>query len=111
MEKSVAVMGGGQAGLIADQIISPGGVKLDLYDSMPSLGRKFLMAGKTGLNITHSEPFEQLVARYGNRRAQLEPMLKIFGPQELLQWVHGLGIETFVGTSGRVFPIGMKASP
>src|SRR5688572_29059966 len=110
MEKSVTVIGGGPAGLRAAEAICAAGVKVDLYDSMPSLGRKFLMAGKTGLNITHSEPFEQFVARYGNRRAQLEPMLKIFGPKELLQWVHGLGIETFVGTSGRVFPIGMKAS-
>lgn len=82
-----------------------------MYDSMPSLGRKFLMAGKSGLNITHSEPLEPFVARYGNRRAQIEPMLKAFGPTELLQWVHELGIETFVGTSGRVFPVGMKASP
>jgi uncharacterized flavoprotein (TIGR03862 family) len=78
---------------------------------MPSLGRKFLMAGKSGLNITHAEPFEQFVARYGKRQAQLEPLLKEFGPDELRQWVHGLGIETFVGTSGRVFPVGMKASP
>jgi len=111
MEKSVAVIGGGPAGLMAAEVISAAGRKVDLYDSMPSLGRKFLMAGKSGLNITHSEPFEQFVARYGNRRTQLEPMLKIFGPKELLQWVHGLGIETFVGTSGRVFPVGMKASP
>ena len=96
---------------MAAEVISTAGVKVDLYDSMPSLGRKFLMAGKTGLNITHSEPFEQFVARYGNRRTQLEPMLKMFGPNELRQWVHGLGIETFVGTSGRVFPVGMKASP
>jgi uncharacterized flavoprotein (TIGR03862 family) len=111
MEKSVAVIGGGPAGLMAAEVISAAGRKVDLYDSMPSLGRKFLMAGKSGLNITHSEPFEQFVARYGNRRTQLEPMLKIFGPKELLQWVHGLGIETFVGTSGRLFPVGMKASP
>ena len=111
MEKSVAVIGGGPAGLMAAEVISAAGVKVDLYDSMPSLGRKFLMAGKTGLNITHSEPLEQFVARYGNRRRQLEPMLKKFGPKELLQWVHGLGIETFVGTSGRVFPVEMKASP
>lgn len=69
------------------------------------------MAGKSGLNITHSEPFEQFVSRYGKHRAQIQPMLKRFGPEELRQWVHGLGIETFVGTSGRVFPVGMKASP
>ena len=96
---------------MAAEVISAHGVKVDVYDSMPSLGRKFLMAGKSGLNITHSEPFEQFVSRYGKRRAQIEPMLKTFGPDELRQWVHGLGIETFVGTSGRVFPVGMKASP
>jgi uncharacterized flavoprotein (TIGR03862 family) len=111
MNRSVAVIGGGPAGLMAAEVISAQGVKVDVYDSMPSLGRKFLMAGKSGLNITHSEPFEQFVSRYGKRRAQLEPMLKRFGPDPLRHWVHGLGIETFVGTSGRVFPIGMKASP
>jgi uncharacterized flavoprotein (TIGR03862 family) len=111
MTKSVLVIGGGPAGLMAAEVISARGVKVDVYDSMPSLGRKFLMAGKGGLNITHSEPFEQFVARYGKRRAQIEPLLKKFGPQELRQWVHGLGIDTFVGTSGRVFPAGMKASP
>jgi uncharacterized flavoprotein (TIGR03862 family) len=105
------VIGGGPAGLIAAEVISARGVRVDVYDSMPSLGRKFLMAGKSGLNITHSEPFEKFVSRYGKRRAQVEPMLRTFGPDELRQWVHGLGIETFVGTSGRVFPLGMKASP
>ena len=113
MDKSVAIIGGGPAGLMAAEVISGGGVKVDMYDSMPSLGRKFLMAGKSGLNITHSEPFERFISRYGKRRAQIEPMLKRFGPEELRQWVHGLGMETFVGTSGRVFPagVGMKASP
>jgi uncharacterized flavoprotein (TIGR03862 family) len=111
MNKSVAIIGGGPAGLMAAEVISVRGVKVDVYDSMPSLGRKFLMAGKGGLNITHSEPFEQFVSRYGKRRAQIEPLLKVFGPEELRQWVHGLGIDTFVGTSGRVFPVGMKASP
>jgi uncharacterized flavoprotein (TIGR03862 family) len=96
---------------MAAEVISARSVQVDLYDSMPSLGRKFLMAGKSGLNITHAEAFEQFVSRYGKRRAQIEPMLKRFGPEELRQWVHDLGIETFVGTSGRVFPVGMKASP
>ncbi len=76
------------------------GVKVDVYDSMPSLGRKFLLAGKGGLNITHSEPFEKFVSRYGERRANIEPLLNVFGPEELRDWVHGFGIETFVGTSG-----------
>ena len=97
--------------MMAAEVISARGIKVDLYDSMPSLGRKFLMAGKSGLNITHSEPFEQFVSRYGDRRAQIEPMLRRFGPTELIQWVHELDIETFVGTSSRVFPVGMKASP
>ena len=96
---------------MAAEVISRRGVKVDVYDAMPSLGRKFLMAGKSGLNITHSEPFEPFVSRYGMRRVQIEPLLKAFGPDELREWVHGLGIETFVGTSGRVFPVGMKASP
>ncbi|HKG54450.1 MAG TPA: TIGR03862 family flavoprotein [Anaerolineales bacterium] len=111
MEKSVAIIGGGPAGLMAAEVISGQGVKVDVYDSMPSLGRKFLLAGKGGLNITHSEPFERFVSRYGERRANLEPLLNVFGPEEVREWVHGLGIDTFVGTSGRVFPVGMKASP
>ncbi len=110
MNESVAVIGGGPAGLMAAEVISARGLKVDVYDSMPSVGRKFLMAGKSGLNITHSEAFEQFVSRYGKRQAQIEPLLKKFGPDQLRQWVHGLGIETFVGTSGRVFPVGMKAS-
>jgi len=111
MDKSVAIIGGGPAGLMAAEVISAQDVHVDVYDSMPSLGRKFLMAGRGGLNITHSEPFEQFVARYGKRRAQIEPLLKTFGPDELRQWVQELGIETFVGTSGRVFPVEMKSSP
>ena len=111
MEKSVAIVGGGPAGLMAAEVISAEGIKVDVYDSMPSLGRKFLMAGKSGLNLTHSEPFEQFVSRYGERRAQIEPMLHRFGPEELRDWADALGIETYVGTSRRVFPVGMKASP
>jgi uncharacterized flavoprotein (TIGR03862 family) len=113
MPKSVAIVGGGPAGLMAAEVISSHNhfTQVDLYDSMPSLGRKFLMAGKSGLNITHSEPFEKFVARYGKRRAQIEPLLKEFGPEEIRVWMGGLGIESFVGTSGRVFPVGMKASP
>jgi hypothetical protein len=111
MNKSAAIIGGGPAGLMAAEVISARRIKVDVYDSMPSLGRKFLMAGRSGLNITHSEPFEKFVTRYGKSRAHIEPMLKQFGPDELQEWAHGSGIETFVGTSGRVFPIGMKASP
>ena len=78
---------------------------------MPSLGRKFLMAGKSGLNITHAEPFEQFVARYGKRRAEIEPMLKKFGPDDLRDWAEVLGIETFVGTSRRVLSGGDEGQP
>lgn len=109
--KSVAVIGGGPAGLMAAEVLIQGGLNVDVYDGMPSVGRKFLRAGTGGLNITHSEPFEQFVSRYGSRRAQIEPLLRQFGPNDLRTWVHGLGFETFVGTSGRVFPVGMKASP
>src|SRR5215204_2681947 len=109
--KSVVVIGAGPAGLMAAEVLSRSGVPVDVYDSMPSVGRKFLMAGKSGLNLTHSEPFEQFAARYGTRQKWIEPMLKEFGANELRNWAHGLGIETFVGTSGRVFPVGMKASP
>jgi len=108
---SVAVIGGGPAGLMAAEVLSQSGVQVDVYDSMPSVGRKLLMAGKSGLNLTHSETFEQFASRYGSRQNWIEPMLKDFGANELRNWAQELGIETFVGTSGRVFPVGMKASP
>src|SRR5689334_24818274 len=111
MQRSVVIIGGGAAGLIAAEVISAQPIKVDVYDAMPSLGRKFLIEGKGGLNITHSEPFEQFVSRYGKRRVNIEPLLQVFGPEQIRQWVHSFGIETFVGTSGRVFPVGMKASP
>ena len=96
---------------MAAEVLIGHGVKADVYDAMSSLGRKFLIAGRGGLNLTHSEPFEQFVTRYGNRRDKIEPMLRLFGPNQLIEWAHGLGVETFVGTSGRVFPVGMKSSP
>lgn len=111
MTKTVAIIGGGPAGLMAAEVLSGQGVRVDVYDSMPSLGRKFLMAGKSGLNITHAEPFEDFVARYGDRQDEVKKWLLEFTPADLREWVRGLGIETFVGTSGRVFPVGMKASP
>jgi uncharacterized flavoprotein (TIGR03862 family) len=107
----VAVIGGGPAGLMAAEILLRGGARVALYDAMPSVGRKFLVAGKGGLNLTHSEPREQFLSRYGARRPQIEPLLAQFGPDELRKWAAELGIETFVGTSGRVFPTGMKAAP
>jgi hypothetical protein len=111
MDKTVVVIGGGPAGLMAAEVLSQRGVKVDVYDSMSSLGRKFLLAGKGGLNLTHSEPFEKFVTRYGKRRVEVEKWLMDFTPEDLREWARGLGIETFVGTSGRVFPIQMKASP
>ncbi len=113
MDKTVIVIviGGGPAGLMAAEILSQHGVKVDVYDSMSSLGRKFLLAGKGGLNLTHSESFEKFITRYGNRRDKIEPLLKEFGADNLREWARGLGVETFVGTSGRVFPVEMKASP
>ena len=108
---SVAIIGAGPAGLMAAEVLLQSGVRVDLYDAMPSAGRKFLVAGKGGLNLTHSEPFDQFLTRYGDRRAQFEPLLRTFGPADLRLWAAGLGIETFVGTSGRVFPVGMKSTP
>ena len=108
---SVTVIGGGPAGLMAAEVLSRNGVKVDLFDAMPSVGRKFLMAGKGGMNITHAEPAPSFRARYGTREENIAPLLDAFGPQALRQWIHNLGIETFVGSSGRVFPMDMKAAP
>lgn len=111
MTRTVAIIGGGPAGLMAAEVISAQGIHVDVYDAMPSVGRKLLMAGKSGLNITHSDPCDIFVSRYAKRRAQVESILKIFDAEQLLAWVHGLGVQTFVGSSGRVFPVEMKASP
>ena len=109
--KKVAVVGGGPAGLMAAETLAAEGVEVHLYDAMPSVGRKFLLAGRGGLNLTHSEPFERFAGRFGERSAQLAPLLRAFGPDQVRAWAQGLGIETFVGTSGRVFPKDMKAAP
>jgi uncharacterized flavoprotein (TIGR03862 family) len=109
--QSVAVIGGGPAGLMAAETLAHGGASVDVYDGMPSVGRKFLLAGKGGMNITHSEPEQAFLSRYGTRRAQIAPLLEEFGPQSLRDWVQALGIDTFVGSSGRVFPTDMKAAP
>jgi len=106
-----AVIGAGPAGLMAAEVLSQASREVHVYDAMPSAGRKFLLAGKGGLNLTHSEPFDTFVTRYGARLAQLEPMLREFGPRALREWAHGLRVETFIGTSGRVFPTDMKAAP
>ncbi len=96
---------------MAAEVLALGGVQVDLFDAMPSVGRKFLLAGKGGLNLTHSEAFEPFVERYGARAAPIESMLKRFGPTELRAWAQGLGVRTFVGSSGRVFPTDLKAAP
>jgi len=111
LSHTVAVIGGGPAGLMAAEVLSASGAQVHVYDAMPSVGRKFLLAGRGGLNLTHSEPFDVFMSRFGERRAQLEPMLTQFAPQQVREWAAGLGIETFVGTSGRVFPTDMKAAP
>jgi uncharacterized flavoprotein (TIGR03862 family) len=107
----VAVIGAGPAGLMAAQVLADGGAHVDVYDAMPSVGRKFLLAGKGGLNLTHSEAIGAFLDRYADRRAQIERWLTDFSPEALRQFVHGLGIDTFVGSSGRVFPTDMKAAP
>ncbi len=110
--RRVAIVGGGPAGLMAaERLVAVDGLKVAIFDAMPTLGRKFLMAGKGGMNITHSEPLPAFVARYGTRAAILAPLLDAFGPRAVRDWLHGLGIATFVGTSGRVFPREMKAAP
>lgn len=96
---------------MAAEILVQAGVKVDLYDAMPTVGRKFLLAGRGGLNLTHSEPFDEFLSRYGTTRGNLEPFLRRFGPNELRAWASELGVETFIGSSGRVFPKVMKASP
>ena len=107
----IAIIGGGPAGLMAAEAASAGGAQVELYDAMASVGRKFLLAGKGGLNLTHSEPFETFLSRYGARRVQIAPLLASFGPDALGVWARGLGIQTFVGSSGRVFPADLKAAP
>lgn len=107
----VAIIGGGPAGLMAAEQLAQAGIAVDVYDAMPSVGRKFLLAGVGGLNITRAEPFDTFVSRYGARADAIRSLLEGFSPDALRAWVHALGIETFVGSSGRVFPAGMKAAP
>lgn len=107
----VAIIGGGPAGLMAAEVLSAQGIKVDLYDAMPSVGRKFLLAGRGGLNLTHTEQAAGFLSRYSARTAQIAPLLQQFDAQALRNWAHGLGVTTFVGSSGRVFPAEMKAAP
>jgi uncharacterized flavoprotein (TIGR03862 family) len=108
---AVAIVGGGPAGLMAAEVLSEGGAVVHLYDAMPSVGRKFLLAGKGGLNLTHSEALPAFTQRYRARAPQVAAWLDAFGPEALRAWAAALGIETFVGTSGRVFPKDLKAAP
>ncbi len=105
------VIGAGPAGLMAAEVLAAHGLAVDVYDAMPSAGRKFLLAGRGGMNITHSEAQPDFLPRYGNRREQVAPFVRRFDADRLRQWIHDLGIETFVGSSGRVFPREMKAAP
>ena len=107
----VAVIGGGPAGLMACEVLAEAGTEVDLFDAMPSVGRKFLLAGRGGLNLTHSEPTAALLARYGAGGPLLRDAITAFDGEAVRAWAAGLGIATFVGTSGRVFPSEMKAAP
>jgi uncharacterized flavoprotein (TIGR03862 family) len=111
LKKTVQVYGAGPAGLMAAETLAAAGLGVELHDHMPSPARKFLLAGRGGLNLTHSESLETLLGRYGEARSKLEPAIRAFPPDALRAWSHGLGIETFVGSSGRIFPKPMKASP
>src|SRR5471032_1352129 len=110
-QPQVAVIGAGPAGLMAAEVLAQGGAAVTVYDAMPSSGRKFLMAGRGGLNLTHSEPLPEFLARYREAAPRLAPAIDAFNPDALRAWSEALGQPTFVGSSGRVFPQGFKASP
>jgi uncharacterized flavoprotein (TIGR03862 family) len=107
----VTIVGAGPAGLMAAEVLATGGAKVTVLDHMAKPARKFLLAGRGGLNLSHSEPLEALLQRYGDATEFLTPAIRAFPPSALVEWVNGLGIETFVGSSGRIFPKQMKASP
>jgi predicted flavoprotein YhiN len=111
MECDVAVIGAGPAGLMACEKLLASGHQVDLFDAMPSVGRKFLLAGIGGLNLTHAEPLDRFIQRYGERAEPVGAWLHDFGPQAVREWAQSWGCETFVGSSQRVFPTDMKAAP
>jgi hypothetical protein len=110
-QAGIAVIGGGPAGLMAAEVLAAAGQAVTVFDAKPTVGRKFLLAGKGGLNLTHSEGFEPFLGRFGARAAQIEPLLRAFDADALRTWAAGLGVQTFIGSSGRVFPTDLKAAP
>jgi len=108
---SVAIIGGGPSGLMAAEVLIKAGFKVDLYEAMSSVGRKFLMAGKGGLNISNDEPYDVFISRYSAKSDRVKAAIDMFSPVELKHWLHELGIDTYVGSSGRIFPTDMKAAP
>lgn len=111
MTRRIGIVGGGPAGLMAAEALSARGHAVTVLEAMPTIGRKFLLAGKSGLNLTHSEPYARFSSRFGAASDRLRAALDAFTPEDLRTWALGLGTQTFVGTSGRVFPTVMKASP
>lgn len=109
--KTIAIIGGGPAGLMAAEVIASQGLSVHLFDAMPTMARKFLRAGIGGLNITFDEPLDSFLNNYYDRRKNIEPLLRNFSPTDLIAWVNDLGIQTFIGSSHRVFPVEKKASP
>src|ERR1700753_3303601 len=106
---AVAIIGAGPAGLMAAEVLANSGARVTVYDAMPSAGRKLLMAGRGGLNLTHSEPLPQFLARYREAETRLKVAIEAFSPERLREWSAALGQPTFVGSSGRVFPEAFKA--
>ena len=109
-QKTIAIIGGGPAGLMAAEVLSAAGHAVTVFEAMPTVARKLLMAGKSGLNITHAEDYDSFRQRFGEAEPRLRAALDDFTPDMLRDWAQGLGQETFVGTSGRVFPTVMKLS-
>jgi hypothetical protein len=110
-KQQIAIIGAGPAGLMAAETLSAAGVHVHVYDAMPSVGRKFLLAGLGGLNLTHAEPFDLFITRYAERHEACAAWLKTFDAAAICEWVKGLGLDTFVGSSQRIFPTDMKAAP